>query len=307
AQHARPKRIQRLVQGVAVLAELRHFLRPQVRRHELAVLGIVRDLAADVPELLQVEVLAALGGLHPERGVAAGAAAAGHVVPLLHLLREGEELLEGGVGVVDQFRRNAMVADAGKAPLAVGRTELGNEGLAVGVVACDVEGGDTGGHEGKYSGVMRRRPRGRRLGLCRLQPAAWRTAEARVSRVACISAASSASTVTRTTGSVPDGRRKARPRPCTADCACRSASRTPSAATTSAAFAPSRRTLTVACGTTARPSRAWSRRWPARRRTSSTCSALTMASPVVARSRHSRWPEASPPSTPPPSTRAWCT
>ena len=38
---------------------------------------VARDLAADVPELLEVEMLGVLGGLHAERRIAARAAAAG--------------------------------------------------------------------------------------------------------------------------------------------------------------------------------------------------------------------------------------
>lgn len=49
--------------------------------------------------------------------------------------------------------------------------------------------------------------------------AASRTTSASLSSVCCMSTTSSASTVIRTTGSVPEGRKNTRPRPCTAACA----------------------------------------------------------------------------------------
>src|SRR3546814_4804991 len=109
------------------------------------------NLAADVPELLEVEVLGALGGFHAERRVAARAAAAGDVVALLGVFGQREERLEHTVGVVDQRLRDAVVADAGKTPLAVGRAEFVDEGLSVlraGRMgeSADVECGDSGRH-----------------------------------------------------------------------------------------------------------------------------------------------------------------
>ncbi|KAG1079635.1 hypothetical protein G6F40_016224 [Rhizopus arrhizus] len=94
-------------------------------------------------------MLGALGGLHAERGIAAGAAAAGHVVLALDLFRQGEEGLEGIVGRVDVGLRDAMVADARESPLAVGRAQLGHEGLAGAVETGDVEGGDLA-HSGSW-------------------------------------------------------------------------------------------------------------------------------------------------------------
>src|SRR5690606_38769898 len=126
----------------AVLAELRHLGRPHVRRHHVAVLRVARQLAADVVELLEVVVLRALRRLHAERRVAAGAALAGDVVAVLDLLGQREEAPERLVGVVDQRLGDAVVADARETPLAVGGAQLGHEGVAVAVVAADVEGRD---------------------------------------------------------------------------------------------------------------------------------------------------------------------
>ncbi|KAG1388900.1 hypothetical protein G6F59_015762 [Rhizopus arrhizus] len=159
----------------------------------------------------------------------------------------------------------------------------------------------------KTTSPQKRPCRGITLYGRRLQAAASRTAADRRSSVSCISAASSASTVTRTTGSVPDGRRNARPRPATDCCATASAACTRSACTVALAETLPRRTLTVFCGTRTSPFSAWRRVCPLLRSATSTCRALMMPSPVVARSRHSRWPEASQPRTPPPSISAWCT
>src|SRR5690606_2389434 len=127
---------------------------PHVRRHHLAVLRTVRTLAADVVELLEVVVLGALRGLDPERRVAARPTLPRHVAAALGFLGQREEAAEGGVGIVDQRLRNAVVGDAGKAPFAVGRAEFGDEAFAVAVEAADVEGGDAGGHGGGLRGLL---------------------------------------------------------------------------------------------------------------------------------------------------------
>ena len=141
-QHARAQRIERFVQLVGVALELGHFLRPEVRRHHARVFRTRRQLAADVVELLQVEMLGILRRLDAEGRVAAGAAAARHVVFALGLFRQGEEGLEGLVGAIDELRRNSMSADAAEAPLAVGGAELGNEGRAFRVETADIQAGN---------------------------------------------------------------------------------------------------------------------------------------------------------------------
>src|SRR3546814_2020863 len=94
--------VERPVQGITLLAEAIDLGRPQVGRHDVAILRIVGNLATDVPELLEVEVFGALGGFHAERRVAARAATAGDVVALLGVFGQREERLEHTVGVVDQ-------------------------------------------------------------------------------------------------------------------------------------------------------------------------------------------------------------
>ncbi len=156
-QHARAELVQRLIQAVAVLAEARHFARPQVRRHQVAILGIVANLAADMPELLQVEMPGILGGFHAERGIAPRAAAAGHVVLALDLLGQREERLEHIVGRIDLRLRDAVVADAGEAPLAVGRAQFRDEGVAMRVETGDVQGRDVRSHGGNHRRERKKR------------------------------------------------------------------------------------------------------------------------------------------------------
>ena len=72
-----------------------------------------------------------LRGLHPEWRVAARAAGSLDVVLHLHLGRQREEAHECVVGFVDQTLFDAVTADAGETPFAVGRAEFGDEGVAV--------------------------------------------------------------------------------------------------------------------------------------------------------------------------------
>ena len=75
--------------------------------------------------------MSALGGLDPERGVAARPAAAGDQIFLLHLLGQGEELLRHLLGAVDQLLRDAMVADDGEAIFDEAVAKLLREALRV--------------------------------------------------------------------------------------------------------------------------------------------------------------------------------
>jgi hypothetical protein len=99
-----------------------------------------------VEELLEVRVLRILRGLDAEGRVTARAGIAGHVVLHLGLQRQREELAEHAVGSLDRLAVDAMVADPAEAPFAVGGAELGDESLAIGVEAADVQGRDTAAH-----------------------------------------------------------------------------------------------------------------------------------------------------------------
>ena len=67
AQHLHARRVERVVKLEEGLLEAGDFVRPDIVGHHLAELVARRQLAADVPEFLEVERLRALGGLDPER------------------------------------------------------------------------------------------------------------------------------------------------------------------------------------------------------------------------------------------------
>src|SRR6185503_16052883 len=90
---------------------------PEIVGHVAAERVAGRQFAADVPEFLEVVRVRTLGGLNPERRVAARAAAAGDEILALHLLGQREELFRLALGSMDQLVRDAMVADNGEAIL----------------------------------------------------------------------------------------------------------------------------------------------------------------------------------------------
>ena len=136
----------------------------------------------------------------------------------------------------------------------------------------------------------RRAPRAARLRRASRQAA-------RRSASAC--AASRASTITRSTGSVPEARISTRPvvaeLALDLGCALGQRARSPSSRCPACS-----RTLISVCGNSVTPASS-SRQRSARcaRSACSTCRALTMPSPVVCLSSASRWPEPSPPSSQP--------
>ena len=110
-------------------------------------------------------------------------------------------------------------------------------------------------------------------------------------------AASRASTITRSTGSVPDGRSSTRPEPLRMPTASCSARRMASLARQSK---PRRiGTLISRCGNSGASAVAAASVVFCSRSARSTASAATMASPVVCLSRQMMWPEFSPPSSQP--------
>jgi len=95
-----------------MLAKSGNLVRPDIRCHDIGIFRIARDLAADMPELLQVRMLRILGRLDAERRVAARATGAGLVILALDLGRQREEALENIVGGVDAGLRYAVATDA---------------------------------------------------------------------------------------------------------------------------------------------------------------------------------------------------
>ncbi len=132
AQHPRAHGVERLEQAGHVRAEARNvFVRPQIGQHVALVRMAVRQVATGVPELLQVVVLAALGGLDAEGRVAARAAAARHMPLALHLVRQGEERLGRAQRPVDHRLVQAVVADHREAVPAKRRAEVMGEAVEV--------------------------------------------------------------------------------------------------------------------------------------------------------------------------------
>src|SRR4051794_19045127 len=84
-EDAEPGAVERGEQFEEGVAERLDLIRPDVRRHIFAIGMAGGQLAADMPELLEVVGGRALRGLDPERRVAARAAAAGNVMAALYL------------------------------------------------------------------------------------------------------------------------------------------------------------------------------------------------------------------------------
>ena len=119
-QHHPTQSVERFVKAVAVLAKTLHFGRPQIVGHLLGIGMSSRQLPTDVPELLQIRVIAVLGRLDLESGVAARATLASQVVAPLDRLRQRKKGLEDAIGLIDQRRIQTMIADSNETELPVG-------------------------------------------------------------------------------------------------------------------------------------------------------------------------------------------
>src|SRR3954454_15016237 len=113
--------------------EARHFGGPKIVGHVVAEAMSRREVAADVPEFLEVVRLAALGGLDPERRVAPCSAAARDEVFALHILGQREEGLRFLLCLMDQRVGDAVVGDDREAIFLEALAELLGEGLRVAV------------------------------------------------------------------------------------------------------------------------------------------------------------------------------
>src|SRR5690606_22298697 len=96
------QRVEGVVQRERGFAEAGDALGPDVRRHERGVAVPGRQLAADVPELLEIVMPRALGGLDAERGVSARAAAARQVVAAFFLDGQREEPAKAIQALLDE-------------------------------------------------------------------------------------------------------------------------------------------------------------------------------------------------------------
>ena len=101
---------------------------PDVRRHDLVERMSGRQLAADVPELLEIVVLGALGGFDAERRVAARAAAVRHLVAqLFGFDGSAKNSVETVQALVDEPLVDPVVLDDDEAEFRVGRGDVVRE------------------------------------------------------------------------------------------------------------------------------------------------------------------------------------
>jgi dienelactone hydrolase len=94
-----------------------------------------RQFAPDVPEFLEIDVGAALGGLDPKRRIAARAAAAGLVVAAFHLVGQREKGFGAINRVVDHLLVQAMIRDNGETVAPERAAERFREAAEIEVVA----------------------------------------------------------------------------------------------------------------------------------------------------------------------------
>ena len=136
--------VERAIEPAHGLMEFRHIrVRPDVVRHVAAVGMARRQVAPDVPKLLQVVVHLALGGLDAEGGVAALATDWQLVFQLLGL-GQGEEPLGRGDRRIDARLRDPMVGNDRKAePFERGAEGVG-EVREVAAEAFEGDGRDAG-------------------------------------------------------------------------------------------------------------------------------------------------------------------
>src|SRR6185369_5875250 len=116
--------------------------RPEVIRHVIAEPVTWRQVAADVPEFLEVVRLVALGRLDSEWRVAAGAASARNEVFAFHLFGEGEEGLRFHLGAMDKLVRYAVVRDNREAIFFEASPQLLSECIGIAVGVLQGNGGD---------------------------------------------------------------------------------------------------------------------------------------------------------------------
>jgi hypothetical protein len=83
-----------------------------------------RQLAADVPELLEVVMLGTLRGLDAERRIAARAAAVRQLVAQLFFDRKCEKLMKAVEASIDELFVDAVVLDDDEPLLLVGRGNI---------------------------------------------------------------------------------------------------------------------------------------------------------------------------------------
>ena len=128
-EHAAAGFLERRIKLAEGFSEARNFGGPDIRGHEFRERMPIGQLAADMPEFLEIVDLGVLGLLRAERRVTARAATAGDVIGALHLVGQSEEILRQGFCPVDQFLRDTVIADDGEAVFAKAAPQVVGNGL----------------------------------------------------------------------------------------------------------------------------------------------------------------------------------
>ena len=110
-EHAPPACFQRIVEFAHDRFEFGHFGGPHIGLHEFGQGVIRRQVAPDMPELLQVEDGSVLRLFLPERRVAARATDPCDLVGAFGFLGQREECAAGLLGARDQIVGYAVIAD----------------------------------------------------------------------------------------------------------------------------------------------------------------------------------------------------
>lgn len=103
------------------------------------------QIAPDMPEFLEIDMLGVLGDLGLERRIAALAAPGFVVIAVLFLLGQREELLGQARGALDQRQRDAVIGDDRETEAFERSAERRGKGGGIARFVGKAEGGDLGG------------------------------------------------------------------------------------------------------------------------------------------------------------------
>ena len=126
------ERIERVVQAERRFAHAGNAVDPDVGRHHLRERMSRRQLATDVPELLEIVVFRALGGFDAEGRISPGAAAARHLEFALLGVRQRKEFAECAETLVDEAPVDPVIFNDDESVLGVSRRDVARELRAVG-------------------------------------------------------------------------------------------------------------------------------------------------------------------------------
>jgi len=130
-QDARANGIERGIKRAERLVKLGNLAWPDIGRHALRQRAALGQIAADMPEFLEVILARALGDLGAEGGVAALATATGDEIGALRVHRQREELPRERPAFCDKIGVHAVVAHHGEAILAEAGADRLGKGIGV--------------------------------------------------------------------------------------------------------------------------------------------------------------------------------